>query len=436
VPEYLKEPKPVSEQVTEAVRRTVDEILRAVEKEGLEGVRRYSEKLDDWNPESFRVSQEEIDRAEAELDDELKGHIGFALDQIRNFAELQRQSISEFEAETLPGVWLGQKLIPINSVGSYSPGGKYPLLASSIMTCVVPKVAGVPRVVAAAPPRRGTGGIHPPQLYAMAVSGADEILCLGGVQAIGALAYGFEGLPPVDFIVGAGNAFVAEAKRQIFGVAGIDLLAGPTETLIIADESADPDLVALDLLGQAEHGLNSPCWLVTTSRDLGEAVLQAIDRWLEHYPTREMAEASWNDLGGVILVADDGEAVRVADEYAPEHLEVQTKDPDWFLERLTNYGSLFLTPHTTVAYGDKAIGTNHVLPTGRAARYTGGLWVGKFLKTVTYQRATEDGSRSVAPSVAAICEAEMMLGHGLTAKYRLDPEATRRELGVEQAARA
>jgi sulfopropanediol 3-dehydrogenase len=301
------------------------------------------------------------------------------------------------------------------------------------MTVVVPKVAGVPRVVACAPPRRGTGGIHPPQLYAMAVSGADEILCLGGVQAIGALAHGFEGFPPVDFVVGAGNAYVAEAKRQIFGVAGIDLLAGPTETLVIADETADPDLVALDLLGQAEHGPNSPCWLVTTSRDLGEAVLEAIDRWLERYPTRELAEQSWNDLGGVILCQSDEEMVRVADEYAPEHLEVQTQDPDWFLQRLTNYGSLFLTPNTTVAYGDKAIGTNHVLPTGRAARYTGGLWVGKFLKTVTYQRATPEGSRRVAPAVAAICDAEMMLGHALTARYRLDPDATRRSLGQEAA---
>jgi sulfopropanediol 3-dehydrogenase len=267
----------------------------------------------------------------------------------------------------------------------------------------------------------------------MASSGADEILCLGGVQALAAMAFGVEDLEPVDFLVGAGNAYVAEAKRQLFGQVGIDLLAGPTEILVIADETADPELVAIDLLGQAEHGPNSPAVLVTTSRDFGEAVLRAVDEWLAHWPTREVTEQAWDDLGGVIVAQDDDEAVRLADEWAPEHLEVQTRDPDWFLARLTNYGSLFLTPNTTVAYGDKAIGTNHVLPTGRAARYTGGLWVGKFLKTVTYQRATEEGSRRVAPAVAALCEAEMMLGHAVTAKYRLDPEATRRELGVARA---
>jgi sulfopropanediol 3-dehydrogenase len=430
VPEYLKQPEPEPEEVGEGVRSTVSEILRAVERGGDAAVRRYSRELDEWEPESFRVSAEEIARAGAELADDLRGHIAFAQEQVRAFAHLQRRTMTDFEAETMPGVTLGQRHIPVGAVGSYSPGGRYPLLASAIMTVAVPKVAGVPRVVACAPPRRGTGGIHPPQLHAMASSGADEIICLGGVQALAAMAFGVEDVEPVDFLVGAGNAYVAEAKRQLFGRVGIDLLAGPTEILVIADETAEPELVALDLLGQAEHGPNSPCCLVTTSRDLGEAALRAVDAWLERWPTREVAGRAWSDLGGVILVEDEEEAVRVADEYAPEHLEVQTRDPDWYLARLTNYGSLFLTPNTTVAYGDKAIGTNHVLPTGRAARYTGGLWVGKFLKTVTYQRATEEGSREVAPAVVAISDAETMPGHGLTARYRLDREGTRRELGM------
>ena len=433
MPEYLKQPTPVSDEVGEGVRSTVSEILLAVEREGVDAVRRYSKELDEWEPDSFRVSAEEIRRAEEELSDDLRGHIAFAQEQVRTFAQLQRDSLKDFEAETLPGVTLGQRHVPINAVGSYSPGGRYPLIASSIMTVVVPKVAGVSRVVACAPPRRGAGGIHPPQLYAMASSGADDVLCLGGVQALAAMAFGVEDLEPVDFLVGAGNAYVAEAKRQLFGRVGIDLLAGPTEILVIADETADPELVAIDLLGQAEHGPTSPSVLVTPSRAFGEAVLRAVDDWLPRWPTREVTERAWADLGAVMVVEDDEEAVRVADEWAPEHLEVQTREPEWYLARLTNYGSLFLTPHTTVAYGDKGIGTNHVLPTGRAARYTGGLWVGKFLKTVTYQRATEEGSRRVAPTVAAIAEAEGMLGHGLTATYRLDPEGTRRQLGVAPA---
>jgi len=434
MPEHLKQPAPVPEQVTAEIRATVSEILLDVEREGAAAVRRWSGRLDGWEPESFRVTPEQAARAEAELDDELKHHIGVAQEQIGAFAQRQRDSLGEFEMETLPGVHLGQRLVPIGAVGSYSPGGRYPMLASSIMTVLVPKVAGVRRVVAAAPPRRGTGGIHPPQLYAMASSGADELLCVGGVQALGAMAFGIDDLEPVDFLVGAGNAYVAEAKRQLFGVVGIDLLAGPTEIMVIADETADPELVAIDLLGQAEHGVTSPCWLVTTSRSFGEAVERQVRDWLRRWPTAEVAGQAWRDFGGIVVCADDEEVVAVADFYAPEHLEVQTRDPDFYLERLTNYGSLFLTPHTTVAYGDKAIGTNHVLPTGRAARYTGGLWVGKFVKTVTYQRATEAGSRLVAPTVAAVCDAEMMLGHAVTARFRLDPEGTRAEL--ERAAAA
>lgn len=422
--DYLKQPKPQAAAVTQEIRDTVSEILHAVEKEGIAAVRRYSERLDGWNPPSFRVSKEEIARTEAQLDDELKRHLHFAQEQVRTFAQLQRATLTDFERETLPGVVLGQKHIPVNAVGSYSPGGRYPLIASSIMTVVVPKVAGVKRVVAAAPPRNAQG-IYPPQLYTMASSGADDIFCIGGVQALAALAFGIEDVPPlepVDMIVGAGNAYVAEAKRQLFGTVGIDLLAGPTEIMILADETADPELVAADLLGQAEHGPTTPAWLVTTSRALGEATAQAVERWLVgSWPTADVAGQAWHDCGAIMLCESDEEMVRVADAYAPEHLEVQTRDPNWFLLRLTNYGSLFLGTHATVAYGDKGIGTNHVLPTGRAARYTGGLWVGKFLKTVTYQSVTAEGDQQVAPTIDAIASAELMEGHALTARIRLDP---------------
>lgn len=434
MPEYLKQPSPAPNHIAADVRAVVAEILAAVRDEGLEGIRRYSDQFDNWSPESFLVTEADIDRAGEEIDGDLRGHIDFAIEQVRTFAQLQRATLTEFEHETLPGVWLGQKQIPIAAVGAYSPGGRYALIASSIMSVAVPKVAGVNRVVAVAPPRPG-GGIHPAQLYAMAASGADEILCIGGVQALGALALGFEGFTPVDFIVGAGNQYVTEAKRQLFGPVGIDLLAGPSEVLVLADDSATPELVAVDLLGQAEHGPNSPCWLATTSRELGTAVLEEIDRWLVAWPTAEIAGKAWADYGAVVVCKDDDEMLRVADEYAAEHVEVHTRNPEWFRDRLRNYGSLFLTAHTTVAYGDKAIGTNHILPTGRAARYTGGLWVGKFLKTVTYQRATPEGSRRVAPSVAAICDAEEMQGHAITARYRLDADATRAQVLGAGAAR-
>jgi sulfopropanediol 3-dehydrogenase len=424
VPEYLKQPSQAAHAATATVQATVAEILDAVKREGLAALRRYSAKFDHWSPESFRVPADEIAAAEAELDPELRRHIDFSIEQVRGFALRQRATLSEFEAETLPGVWLGQKHIPIAAVGAYSPGGRYALIASAIMSIAVPKVARVPRIVAAAPPRP-EGGIHPAQIYAMAASGADEILCLGGAQALAALAYGFEDFEPVDFIVGAGNQYVTEAKRQLFGPVGIDLLAGPSEVMVLADDTANPELVAIDLLGQAEHGPNSPCWLATTSRELGRAVLEHIERWLAVWPTAEIAGTAWADHGAVVVCRDDVEMLEVADEYAAEHIEVHTQDPSWYLERLQNYGSLFLTADTTVAYGDKAIGTNHILPTGRASRYTGGLWVGKFLKTVTYQRATPEGSRQVAPAVAAICDAEEMRGHAITARYRLDPEGTR-----------
>jgi sulfopropanediol 3-dehydrogenase len=293
------------------------------------------------------------------------------------------------------------------------------MIASALMTVVVPKVAGVERVVACAPPREGHG-IHPPQLYAMATAGADAIVCLGGVQALAAFAFGLADVPPVDMIVGAGNAYVAEAKRQLFGRVGIDLLAGPTEIVVVADESADPELVAADLLGQAEHGPNSPAVLVTTSEELAHAVLDAVRRWLDVWPTADVAGKAWEDCGAIVLCGDRQEALAVVEELATEHLELQTADDDWWFGRLRNYGSLFLGAHATVAYGDKAIGVNHVLPTSRAARYTGGLWVGKFLKTLTYQRVTEEGSKRVAPAVAAISDAEHFGGHALTARLRLE----------------
>jgi sulfopropanediol 3-dehydrogenase len=332
----------------------------------------------------------------------------------------------DFQVETLPGVTLGQKQIPVNAVGSYVPGGNYPLIASALMTIMVPKVAGVPRVVAVAPPQKGAMTMNQVQLLAMAKSGADEILVLGGVQALGALAFGVEDSPPVDpvdMIVGPGNAYVAEAKRQLFGRVGIDLLAGPTEILVLADAAADPQLVAADLLGQAEHGTTSPAIVVTDSRELGQAVINEVEGLLKRWPTAAIAGAAWRNLGEVIACADADEMVRIADQIACEHVEVHTTDPKWFLRRLTNYGSLFLGANATVVYGDKGIGTNHVLPTGRAARYTGGLWVGKFLKTVTWQIVTDAGNAQVAPTMAAIAEAENMKGHALTARMRIEKES-------------
>ena len=421
--EYLKQGQAQEEAVTQQIRDTVSEILSAVQKEGIAAVRRYSEGLDGWNPESFVVSEEEIRRAEESVDDELKEHIRFAQEQVENFASLQKETLVDFERETLPGVVLGQKQIPVNAVGSYTPSGMYPMFGSSIMTVAVAKVAGVKRVVAIAAPRKDQDGkpygVYEPMLYTMASCGADQILCVGGVQALAAVSFGMEEVEPVDMIVGAGNAYVAEAKRQLFGQVGIDLLAGPTEIAIIADETADPRLLAADLLGQAEHGPATPAVLITTSREVGEETMREADRWLEgEWPTKEMAGEAWRNRGEVILCESNEEMVKVSDGVATEHLEVQTKDPDWFLERLTNYGSLFLGEHSTVAYSDKAIGTNHVLPTNRAARYTGGLWVGKFTKTVTYQKVTEKGTEQVAPAAAAVADGEFMLGHALTCRIR------------------
>ncbi|HSK06830.1 MAG TPA: histidinol dehydrogenase [Acidimicrobiia bacterium] len=418
---YLKQPTPPPEEVTREVRETVSLIISEVERGGTAAVRRHSERLDGWSPPSFRVSEEQVAAASAQMDPVVEESARFLIDQVTNFAKLQRSTLSDFETETLPGVFLGQRHIPVGSVGAYSPGGRYPLIASAVMTVATAKVAGVSRVMAAAPPRDNRG-MHPPQLWAMAECGADEIFCVGGVQALAGMAFGLEGSDPVDMIVGPGNAYVAEAKRQLFGRVGIDLLAGPTEIMIIADDSADPAVVACDLLGQAEHGPTSPAILATTDEALGRAAIEQVDWWLERWPTAEIAGAAWRDFGTVILCADDAEMVKTADEIAPEHLEIQTRDPDWFVDRLSNYGSLFIGTHATVAYSDKAIGTNHTLPTRGAARYTGGLWVGKFLKTVTTQRCGPEGSRHVAEPAAVVADAELMEGHAISARLRLNPE--------------
>jgi sulfopropanediol 3-dehydrogenase len=419
---YLKAPNPPTTEATEELSARVSEILKDIEKHGLDAVRRYSQEFDNWAPQDFIVSQLEFDRAAAEIDDTIKQHIAFAQNQIRTFATAQRGTVSELEVEVGDGVVLGHRLIPINAVGAYVPGGRYPMLASSFMTVLVAKVAGVKQVVACAPPQREKG-IHPTMLYAMRTPGADAVLCLGGVQGLAAMAFGLiDGLAPVDMLVGAGNAFVAEAKRQLFGRVGIDLLAGPTEVLVIADASADPRLVATDLLGQAEHGPNSPAGCIAIGEDVARAVQAEVEDLLHTFPTAEVAGQAWRNHGWIAIAEDDEEAVAIADAAANEHLEVQVAEEklDWYLGELSNYGSLFLGDQATVAYGDKAVGTNHVLPTSRAARYTGGLWVGKFLKTCTYQRLTAEGTRLVAPAVAAISHEEHFEGHALTAEVRLE----------------
>jgi sulfopropanediol 3-dehydrogenase len=421
--EYLKKAAPKAPESDEAVRRIVAAIIAAVRREGDAAVRHHSAQFDRWSPPSFKLAPTEIEAAIARVPVEDRRTIDYCRDQIAAFARRQRESLREFEFEPQPGIILGQRLIPVDSVGAYVPGGRYPLLASALMSITTAKVAGVRRVAACSPPSpmggdRGERGIDPAALYAMVAAGVDEVFCVGGAQAMAAMAYGTESIPAADMVVGPGNQYVAEAKRQIFGAVGIDLLAGPTEILIVADDAADPVVVACDLLGQAEHGPTSPAILVTTSRALGLAVLGEVERQLPALGTREVARQAWETHGEVIAVGSDEEAARLADEIAPEHLEVQTRRDDWYLGRLRNYGSLFVGEESTVAYADKTIGPNHILPTGRAARYTGGLWVGKFIKTVTYQRLTRPASAGVAPIVARICELEGMLAHKATADLR------------------
>lgn len=396
---------------------TVAKLIADVKARGDAAVRELSAKFDSWSPESFRLSQTEIDSLLAAVSPQTIKDIEFAQAQIRNFAQHQKSALKDLEVETLPGVRLGHRNIPVSNVGCYIPGGRYPMVASSHMTIVTAKVAGVQRVIACTPP---TGGKpHPETVAAMALAGADEIHILGGVQAIAAMALGTETIAPVDMIVGAGNAYVAEAKRQLFGQVGIDLLAGPTEILVVADDSADVALVVADLLGQAEHGPTSPTALITTSEALARALPGEIARQLQVLPTAEIASVSWRDYGQIILVADLDEAVREADRLAYEHVEIMTRNPRYFLEHMRNYGSLFLGPETNVAYGDKVIGTNHTLPTRRAARYTGGLWVGKFMKTVTYQQCTEDASVLIGEYCSRLCAIERFWGHKEQADIRV-----------------
>ncbi|HDS2208314.1 TPA: histidinol dehydrogenase [Klebsiella aerogenes] len=400
------------------VREAVEKILADIEARGDAAVRELSIKFDKLDRANFRLSQQEIDDCYAQLSERDIADIRFAQEQVRNFAQHQRDSLKDIEVETLPGVILGHKNIPVSAAGCYVPGGKYPLLASAHMSIITAKVAGVPRIVTCAPPFNGKPA--PAIVVAQHMAGADEIYCLGGIQAVAAMAVGTESIAPVDILVGPGNAFVAEAKRQLFGRVGIDLFAGPTETLVIADESVDGEICATDLLGQAEHGPDSPAILLTTSETLARETLAEIDRLLAVLPTAEIARQSWAKFGEIIVAEDREEMLKIANELAFEHVQVMTRDPDWFLENMQNFGALFLGPRTNVAYGDKVIGTNHTLPTRKAARYTGGLWVGKFIKTCTYQKVlTDSASAQIGEYCSRLCALEGFSGHGEQANVRV-----------------
>ncbi len=399
------------------VRKVVENILEDIRTRGDEAVRELSERFDKWSPPSFRLSQEQIDEVIGTLPQQTIDDIKFAQAQVRYFAQVQRSALQDVEVETLPGVILGHKNIPVNSVGCYVPGGRYPMVASAHMSVLTAKVAGVKRIIACTPPIKGE--LPAATIAAMHFGGADEIHILGGVQAVASMALGTESIAPVDMLVGPGNAYVAEAKRQLFGKVGIDLLAGPTEVLVIADDTSDAEIVATDLLGQAEHGPTSPAILLTTSEKLAHETLKEIDRQLETLATADIAGVSWRDYGQIILVESEEEMLEEADRIASEHVEVLTKNPDYFLENMSNYGALFLGPETNVAYGDKVIGTNHTLPTKKAARYTGGLWVGKFIKTVTYQKCTPEASLLVGEYCSRLCEIERFWAHKEQADLRV-----------------
>ncbi len=418
--EYLKRSKPQSERAEDdaKVQSIVEGILKDIETQGDTAVRELSAKFDKYSPESFRLNETDIQEAIAKVAPRDIEDIRFAQEQIRHFAELQKASLHDVEVETLPGVILGHRNIPVESVGCYIPGGKFPMVASAHMSVLTAKVAGVKRVVAAAPPYQGAP--HPAIVAAMHFAGADEIYALGGVQAVGAMALGTETIAPVDMLVGPGNAFVAEAKRQLFGRVGIDLFAGPTETLVIADHTVDGELCATDLLGQAEHGYNSPCVLITNSLELAKETISEVERLLEVLPTAETARTSWEEYGEVIVCREYEEMLQVANGLAFEHVQVMTERDDWFLKNMSNYGALFLGPRTHVANGDKVIGTNHTLPTKRAGRYTGGLWVGKFIKTHTYQKVlTAEAATMVGEYCSRLCMLEGFAGHAEQANIRV-----------------
>ncbi|OHT20607.1 histidinol dehydrogenase [Edaphosphingomonas haloaromaticamans] len=401
------------------VRDTVEGILADIEKRGDDAVRELSIRFDKWDRDSYRLTPAEIQACIDTLSPQDLKDIEFAQTQVRNFARIQRASMTDVEVETLPGVILGHKNLPLNAAGCYVPGGKYPLLASAHMSVITAKVAGVPRVVTCAPPFGGKPA--PAIVAAQALAGADEIYCLGGIQAVAAMGLGTQSIAPVDILVGPGNAFVAEAKRQLFGRVGIDLFAGPTETLVIADEiGCDGELAATDLLGQAEHGPDSPAILLTTSEKLARETIAWIEKLLDILPTADIARKAWETYGEVIVAEDDAEMVRIADEIASEHVQVMTADPDYFLKNMSNYGALFLGARTNVSFGDKVIGTNHTLPTKKAARYTGGLWVGKFIKTCTYQKVlTDEASALIGEYCSRLCGLEGFAGHGEQANIRV-----------------
>ncbi len=418
--QIIKQGKPaaVKADLNAQVRATVEGILADIEARGDAAVREYSAKFDKWSPEAFRLTPAQIDDCIARVPAKALEDIRFAQSQIRRFATIQRESMKDVEVETLPGVVLGHRNIPMNSVGCYIPGGKYPLIASAHMSVLTAKVAGVKRVIACAPPFDGQP--CPEIVAAMHLAGADEIYCLGGVQAVAAMAIGTESIAGVDMIVGPGNAYVAEAKRQLFGRVGIDLFAGPTETMVICDDTVDAELVAVDLLGQAEHGPTSPAYCITTSRKIAAELPAAIDTVLSRLDTAPVASVSWRDYGEVILCDTDEEALAEAERLCSEHVQVMTRDPDWYLQRMTRYGALFLGHRTNVSYGDKVIGTNHTLPTQGAGRYTGGLWVGKFIKTHTYQRVlTDEASVMVGEYCSRLCGYEHMSGHKEQADIRV-----------------
>ncbi len=418
--EYLKRGKTEGERAADdaKVRAVVEGILSDIEARGDAAVRELSEKFDNYSPKNFRLSEQDIEAAMAQVAPRDLEDIKFAQAQIRRFAEAQRASMQDIEVETLPGVILGHKNIPVQSVGCYVPGGKFPMVAAAHMSVLTASVAGVPRIVASSPAQGGEP--HPAIVTAMHLGGAHEIYVLGGVQAVGAMALGTETIDPVDMLVGPGNAFVAEAKRQLFGRVGIDLFAGPTETLVVADETVDAEMCATDLLGQAEHGYDSPAVFVTNSRRLAEDTMAEIERLLQILPTAPTASVSWRDYGEVILCDSHDEMLEVANDIASEHVQIMTDRDDWFLENMTSYGALFLGPRTNVSYGDKCIGTNHTLPTKKAGRYTGGLWVGKFLKTHTYQKVlSNEASAMIGEYCSRLCMLEGFAGHAEQANVRV-----------------